>query len=50
MRIVNMNIKFLKFSKVNKFNLKYSVTNIEMAYKLDYKASTPVNFIFTSKT
>lgn len=43
------NLKFLKFSKVNKFNLKYSVTNIEMAYKLDYKASTPVNFIFTSK-
>jgi hypothetical protein len=41
------NLKYLKFSKINKFNLKYSVTNLEMAYKIDYNTPSPINFIFT---
>jgi hypothetical protein len=40
---------YFNFSKVSKLNLRFSITNLEMAFTLTYKPSTPLNFIFNNK-
>jgi len=37
------------FAKVGKLNLKFSISNLEMAFKLNYIVNEPLDFIFTGK-
>lgn len=43
-------IPLLRFSKNNKLNLRFAITNIENAFDLEFKLQEPISFILTSKT